>query len=167
MTAPERGVVVFEAVDPAGDDARWCLEQYYLELGRRFDAGFDVHRSITADPEHFRRPHGVFLVGRLDGRPVACGAVTLTSPDVGYIKRMWVDGSVRGQGLGRRTLSALEDAARELGCSVTQLETNKTLTEAIRMYRTSGYAEVDPFNDEFYAHHWFEKRLERGSEGEG
>jgi hypothetical protein len=27
------------------------------------------------------------------------------------------------------------------------------------MYRQSGYVEIEPFNDEPYAHHWFEKRL--------
>jgi hypothetical protein len=40
-----------------------------------------------------------------------------------------------------------------------RLETNKTLSEAIRLYRSAGYDEVAAFNDEPYAHHWFEKRL--------
>jgi hypothetical protein len=40
-----------------------------------------------------------------------------------------------------------------------RLETNRTLTEAVAMYRAAGYVEVEPFNDEPYAHHWFEKRL--------
>ena len=42
------------------------------------------------------------------------------------------------------------------------LETNRALTEAIELYRTSGYVEVAPFNEEPYAHHWFEKRLDPG-----
>jgi hypothetical protein len=42
---------------------------------------------------------------------------------------------------------------------VLRLETNRALTEAIALYRRSGYVEVDAFNDEAYAHHWFEKRL--------
>lgn len=57
-------------------------------------------------------------------------------------------------------LGALEAAAAEMGCVLVQLETNRALPEAIRLYRTSGYREVPPFNDELYAHHWFEKRLE-------
>ncbi|MEY2590801.1 MAG: hypothetical protein QOJ67_2785, partial [Acidimicrobiaceae bacterium] len=40
-----------------------------------------------------------------------------------------------------------------------RLDTNQTLTEAIAMYRSAGYHEVDAFNDEPYAHHWFEKQL--------
>jgi hypothetical protein len=29
------------------------------------------------------------------------------------------------------------------------------------MYRSAGYDEIDAFNDEPYAHHWFEKQLPR------
>jgi hypothetical protein len=39
------------------------------------------------------------------------------------------------------------------------LETKDVLNEAVQMYRTSGYREVTPFNDEPYADHWFEKPL--------
>jgi ribosomal protein S18 acetylase RimI-like enzyme len=56
-------------------------------------------------------------------------------------------------------LGALEAEARELGFTTLRLETNRALGEAIRLYRTAGYEEVAPFNDEPYAHHWFEKRL--------
>jgi ribosomal protein S18 acetylase RimI-like enzyme len=72
---------------------------------------------------------------------------------------MWVSPDARGLGLGRRLLGELERAAREHGVRVVRLETNGTLHEAIAMYRSSGYAEVPAFNDEPYAHHWFEKRL--------
>jgi hypothetical protein len=48
-----------------------------------------------------------------------------------------------------------------VGAGSCHLETNGSLTEAIALYRSSGYAEVDAFNDEPYAHHWFEKRVPR------
>ena len=73
---------------------------------------------------------------------------------------MWVAPTARGLGVGRRLLTELEDCARERGMRVVQLETNKTLREAISLYRSAGYVEIDAFNDEPYAHHWFEKRLE-------
>ena len=40
-----------------------------------------------------------------------------------------------------------------------RLETNRSLVEAIRLYRENGYSEVERFNDEPYADHWFEKEL--------
>jgi len=72
---------------------------------------------------------------------------------------MWLDESLRGLGLGRRLLAALERAAEGLGCFVVRLETNSALHQAIQLYKNSGYEEVDAFNDEVYAHHWFEKGL--------
>lgn len=151
-----------EVVDPDGREAAWCLEQYFLELEARFQEGFSVDRSLEADAGVFRMPSGAFLLGTVDGRPVACGALKFLEGGVGYIKRMWVDRSMRGTGLGRRLLSALEEFAANHGCVTVQLETNRALGEAQSLYRSAGYQEVEPFNDEVYAHHWFEKRVTPG-----
>jgi ribosomal protein S18 acetylase RimI-like enzyme len=72
---------------------------------------------------------------------------------------MWVATTARGLGLGRRLLTELEHRAREHGAHVVRLETNKSLTEAINLYRSTGYTEINSFNDEPYADHWFEKHL--------
>ena len=146
--------------DPATPEAAWCVEQYYAELASRFDEGFESGRSISAADDELREPHGVFLVARLDGRPVGCGAIKTVAPGVGSVKRMWVAEEVRGIGLGRRLLMALEDEGRRLGFTVLRLETNRNLGEAQALYRRNGYREVEPFNDEPYAHHWFEKTIE-------
>jgi ribosomal protein S18 acetylase RimI-like enzyme len=61
-------------------------------------------------------------------------------------------------------LEALEAQAWALGLTTLRLETNRTLQEAIRLYRSAGFREVAAFNDDPYAHHWFEKRLCSGSE---
>jgi ribosomal protein S18 acetylase RimI-like enzyme len=66
---------------------------------------------------------------------------------------------MRGLGIGRRLLSSLETLARRRALPVLRLETNKTLVEAQALYKSVGYQEVPPFNDEPYAHHWFEKKL--------
>ncbi|HEX6940771.1 MAG TPA: helix-turn-helix domain-containing GNAT family N-acetyltransferase [Longimicrobiales bacterium] len=148
-----------ERVDPASESARWCVCEYFAELARRFEGGFDPGRSIPAEDAELRPPRGAFLVASIDGEPVACGAVKSVSAGIGSIKRMWVAGAVRGLGFGRRMLAALESQARELGLTTLRLETNRALTEAIRLYRSSGYVEVAPFNADPYADHWFEKRL--------
>jgi DNA-binding MarR family transcriptional regulator len=148
------------APEPAdSDDARWCIAQYFEELGRRFDAGFDPTRSIPAAEVDMTPPNGVILVARLHGRPIGCGALKLHPGEPTELKRMWVDASARGLGLGRRLLRELEQYAADAGATMVRLETNGSLTEAIALYRSAGYDEVPAFNDEPYAHHWFEKRL--------
>lgn len=150
---------VIERVDPASTAARWCVSQYFGELAGRFEEGFDPDLSIPADDAALRPPSGAFLMASVDGEPVACGAVKSLSPGIGSLKRMWVAESVRGLGLGRRMLSALEAEAGALRLTTLRLETNRALAEAIRLYESAGYVEVAPFNDDPYADHWFEKRI--------
>jgi DNA-binding MarR family transcriptional regulator/GNAT superfamily N-acetyltransferase len=146
--------------DPRHPDARWCLESYFGELAGRFDAGFEPARSISADDDELSPPAGLLLVATLHGEPVGCGALKLHDGAPAEIKRMWVAPEARGLGLGRRLLADLEARAAADGARAARLETNRTLTEAISLYRASGYREVTPFNDEPYAHHWFEKTLD-------
>jgi DNA-binding MarR family transcriptional regulator/GNAT superfamily N-acetyltransferase len=151
--------VRIEAVSPESVDARLCLSCYFEELAQRFESGFDPARSLAPTLDDFAPPKGIFLIARLHGEPVGCGGFKPT-PEAAYIKRMWVAESVRGLGLGRRLLHELESCARRAGYAVVRLETEKSLTEAQKLYRSSGYREVPAFNDEPYAHHWFEKLLD-------
>lgn len=150
---------VIELEPSSSADARYCLGEYYRELAERFDAGFDAAKALSVEEDEVKPPKGAFLVIRANGTPIGCGAFKPMSTDAAYIKRMWIAQSARGLGLGRRLLEALETRARAAGYSIARLETNKSLKEAQRMYKACGYREVSPFNDEPYAHHWFEKRL--------
>jgi GNAT superfamily N-acetyltransferase len=143
---------------PTSAVAQVCLRNYFAELDSRFDAGFDPTASLPAEAAELVEPAGLLLVARLEGEPVGCGAVKFHG-SWGELKRMWVAAGTRGFGLGRRILSELEEHARRHGVSVVRLETNRTLSEAINLYRSAGYHEVAAFNDEPYAHHWFEKSL--------
>jgi DNA-binding MarR family transcriptional regulator/GNAT superfamily N-acetyltransferase len=154
-------LVTIDAVDPASAGAQRCVLHYYAELDDRFAAGFDPAVARAVDLDEVRPPAGVFLVASLRGDPVGCGAVKLHG-DWAEIKRMWVDSSARGLGVGKRLLGALEERAAAGGARSVRLDTNGSLIEAIALYRSSGYAEIAAFNDEPYADHWFEKPLPSG-----
>jgi DNA-binding MarR family transcriptional regulator len=150
--------ITIEVEDPETQTARFCISQYYTELAMRFEGGFDPAISISAKSAELRLPDGCLVVARLLGAPVGCGALKLHG-EIAELKRMWVSRARRGTGLGRRVLNQLETIAANNGVKTLRLETNKTLKEAQSLYRSSGYAEVSAFNDEPYAHHWFEKQL--------
>jgi DNA-binding MarR family transcriptional regulator/GNAT superfamily N-acetyltransferase len=152
-------MVEIRPVDPTHPDARQCIRAYFDELDRRSDSGFDPGNGISAEPHELRPPAGIFLVAYLRSDPVGCGAAKHHPGAPSEIKRMWVAEAARGLGLGRRLLADLEGSAARSGARVVRLETNRALTEAIALYRSSGYVEVPAFNDEPFAHHWFEKRL--------
>ncbi len=163
MTDVERlltaAIVEVSPIDPAEPPARQCVNAYFAELQQRFDGGFDPRRSISASDAELRPPVGLFLLASLRGRPIGCGGLKFHDDEPSEIKRMWVAGSERGLGVGRRLLTELERHALSHGARAVRLETNQTLAEAVSLYRSAGYLEVPAFNDEPYAHHWFEKRL--------
>jgi DNA-binding MarR family transcriptional regulator/GNAT superfamily N-acetyltransferase len=144
---------------PTSDAARQCLESYFRELAERFEGGYDAAKDRSASDADMAPPVGRFIVARLDGEPVGCGGLKRVDERVGEIKRVWVAKPVRGLGVARRMLWKLEAAALEMGLATLRLDTNKTLTEAHALYRKEGYREVERFNDNPYAHLWFEKRL--------
>jgi GNAT superfamily N-acetyltransferase len=152
-------MVEIKRVDPVNPHARYCIQEYFAELDRRFESGFDPTASISADDDGLRPPAGLLLIATLRSEPIGCGALKFHHDQPTELKRMWVAESARGLGIGRRILAEVEAEAARRGSGIVRLETNKSLTEATALYRSAGYVEVDAFNDEPYAHHWFEKRL--------
>ena len=125
------------------------VQQFYIEIY----GGPDGTPFTAAD---FRRPNGGFLVGYLDGRPVAMGgwrfapyAAPAGAERAAEIKRMYVATQARGRGFGRTVLAALEDDARAAGADWMVLETGEPQVAAVALYRSSGYADIAPYG--FYA----------------
>jgi GNAT superfamily N-acetyltransferase len=103
-------------------------------------------RDITpVTPGEFSPPQGLFLVGRLAGEPVACGGWRVVEPGLGEIKRMYVVPAHRRRGLSRLVLAELENTARAAGLHRLRLETGYAQPEAIKLYETSGYTEIERF----------------------
>lgn len=165
MTQVERymraSAVTIDLIDPHSAEARDCIASYLHELDERFETGFDPAGGSQADPGEFIPPAGVFLVAHLDGSAVGCGGLRVTGPGIGEIKRMWVASSARGLGIAQRVLDLLEHHALALGVHALRLDTNRTLTEARALYARNGYNEIPRYNDNAYAHYWYEKRLSR------
>ena len=141
-------------------DARQCIAAYYKELDRRFEGGFDPGNGGYAGKP--ANTGSVFLVARLHGRAVGCGALKPVDATTAEIKRMWVAPEARGLGIARRLLEALEDQARPAGMKRLVLDTNRSLLEAQAMYRKAGYRARERYNDNPYADFWFEKDLAPG-----
>lgn len=102
------------------------------------------------DANDFEPPDGYFVVGDLEGQPVAMGGWRrlgdrpgLPSRNTAEIKRMYVAPSARGRGLSRVVLAELESSARAAGVDWLVLETGRPQTSAVGLYRASGYTDVD------------------------
>lgn len=156
---PVRPAFVLADADPRDPEARTCLGRYYAELAQRFTQGFDVSLSCDPDADDMMPPRGLFLLARADGQAVGCAGLKRRDATEAEVKRVWVAPEVRGQGLARRLMAEIEGRARMMGISRLLLDTNSELTEALALYRATGWSQIARFNDDPYPDAFFEKRL--------
>jgi GNAT superfamily N-acetyltransferase len=150
--------VSISPADPYSAEVESLLTSYLAEIHAAF--GHDPTRDLPPEPADFLPPRGVFLVVRHgDGQPAGCCAVRLLDTDTAEVKRMWLDPSIRGRGVGRKLLEAIESAAGSLGARRAVLDTNASLTAAIALYRSAGWVDVPAYNDNPEATNWFAKDL--------
>ncbi len=90
---------------------------------------------------------GAFLIARVDGTAVGCGAIRRVDGTTGELKRMYVDPAVRGRRIGRALVAALEAEARRLGLTRVVLETGTRLPAARRLYESMGYVPIPLFGE--------------------
>lgn len=152
-------LVEVRQASPGGSEGRRCLAAYYCELGTRFEGGFDPALGNSNGDAELTPPAGFFVIASLDAEPIGCGGLKLESPSTGEIKRVWTAPSARGIGVARKVVRTLEALARERGLKTIHLDTNRALKEAQALYRSMGYREIARYNDNPYAHCWFEKDL--------
>lgn len=155
--ALRRSAITIQPVDPASPEARRCLGAYAEELAARFPAGYELADLVSAEEV---RSHGVCMVARDDARAVGCGVLRELDAETAEIKHLWVDPDVRGIGLSRVLLEALEQAALARGKMAVRLDSHSALREAISLYRSAGYVQIPPYGSNPHAALWFEKRLE-------
>jgi putative acetyltransferase len=125
-------------IDEVGpDDAR--LPALIAGLRAELDARY---------PEEISFDHPVvkqearFLLAVQSGVPVACCAVQPLEDGECELKRMYVVPAMRGHGIARRLMDAVDELAGRLGASRVKLETGPRQPEAIRVYERAGYRPI-------------------------
>lgn len=107
--------------------------------------------EAAVDPDEFVPPHGLLMVGLVDGEPVAMGGWRRRSDTVAEIKRMYVSKPARRRGYSRRMLAEIERSAAAAGISELILNTGPEQPEAVALYEQSGYTAIPGFGH--YADH--------------
>jgi putative acetyltransferase len=137
--------VVLERVGLPSPDAETLIRELNAELTARYPEDGACHFRL--DPEEVGPGRGAFLVGSVDGAPVACGAVRLIDAATCEVKRMYTRPALRGQGVAGALLAGLIDAARDLGATRLVLETGVRQPEAIALYERAGFARIEAFGE--------------------
>ena len=145
--------------EPSDHEAIWSLHKTALRAVNA-DAGDgpwddDFHQIEDV----YLRGGGEFLVGVLDGRVVAMGALRRSSEFRAEVKRMRVHPDYHRRGFGQAILTALEQRARELGYRTLRLDTTTVQEAAQRLYTKNGFVEVGRSQAHGFELIFYEKKL--------
>ncbi|MFK7917044.1 MAG: GNAT family N-acetyltransferase [Ilumatobacter sp.] len=152
--------IAFVEIAADSPAAMSAMRAYVQELDERFPERFDIGDGFDQhELDQMGPPAGAFIVVECDGNTVGCVGLRSLGGGRGEIKRMWLDGSLRGRGVAKRLLAHVENVATQRGHEQVVLDTNASLSEAIGLYERAGYVAIERYNDNPYAHHWFAKRL--------
>jgi GNAT superfamily N-acetyltransferase len=152
--------VELETTTPDDADVRALYEVFIREADGPLGDAVDLDAEIAAGPPaELVPPSGALLIARVDGAPAGLGGVRHLETEVAEVKSMFVSPEYRGIGLGGELLNELEAIAARHGCRAIRLDTSDYLTEAIGLYRSAGYREVEPYNTNPKASLWFERQL--------
>ncbi|MDA1215782.1 MAG: GNAT family N-acetyltransferase [Chloroflexi bacterium] len=99
------------------------------------------------DPAEIAPGHGAFFVAYVEAVAAGCGAVRRLSDDTSEIKRMYVVPALRGRGIARALLTALEAEAKSLGLKRLVLETGERQPEALGLYRQAGFTVIPAYGE--------------------
>ncbi len=138
------GIVIHPA-DPQGADALGLLHEASIDARALYPEAFaGITAAATNGP---LVAGGVYLVGTVDGRPVACGALHPLGDAVAEVRRMYVHREHRRRGFARAVLSRLVDEAARLGYRRLLLETGDRQQPAMALYEASGFVRIAPFGN--------------------
>ena len=132
--------LIIEGDDPVGETAEKLITELCEEMTARYGAPPSPFSLCEA-----AAPRTIFVVARVHGEPVACGALRRFDDDTAEIKRMYVAPSARRRGLARHILATLEHHAQELRYRTIRLETGVRQPEAQRLYESMGFQRIEPF----------------------
>lgn len=145
------------AENPGSEDARRLIAALDAELALSYppDAIFGLHDDDHDDARM------VFLVARSGDDAVGCGALRSLDVAMGEVKRMYVAPGLRGSGLARRLLTAIETLAIGRRHDVLRLETGRLSPAPLALYRSSGYREIPAYGEYAFNDYsvCFEKKL--------
>jgi len=154
----DKSVEIITPRDAADIDAVrqlcWDYRDYLLTLGPLDVEIVQTFYPLTKYAQVLERletahtaPNGAMRLALVDGLAVGCAMVQTTAAGDAEIKRVFVDASARGLGVGRALMLALITDCRELGFRRILMDTGKPLEAATKLYLDMGFRLRGPYQE--------------------
>ena len=131
-------LLAVESADPASPESVLLVQHLWDELGSLYGNTGPCQFA----PGDVSGGGAVFVLARLAGRAVGCGALRPLEPGIAELKRIFVEPGARRQGIGGEILRTLEGNARQSGYVKLWLETGVHQPGALRLYETHGFKRI-------------------------
>jgi GNAT superfamily N-acetyltransferase len=136
---------------------QWANARNYEEFGIKLDISAMLEDDMDK-LEIFSPPNGCLLLAFDDSAVAGLACMSKMKGEIGGIKRMYVQPSFRGRGIGRELLEGLIEEARSIGYSLIRLDSARYMKEAHSLYRSAGFEEIDEYPEseipEEFREHW-------------
>jgi putative acetyltransferase len=142
MTSTIPVTVRAAAEDIRSPDATQLLAELTAELAALYET---TDGTAGFSPEQVEVPRAAFIVARVDGHPVGCGALRPLDATTVEVKRMYTRPGYRRLGVGQAILAEMDRLARELGYTTIKLQTGPRQPEAAALYERVGYYRIPRF----------------------
>ncbi|HQA08318.1 MAG TPA: GNAT family N-acetyltransferase [Syntrophomonadaceae bacterium] len=139
-------VITFEWVN--GEDQLIDVRQLFIEYAQSLEIDLcfqNFEDELRTLPGKYAPPEGALLIARLDGQAVGCIALRKHAGNICEMKRLYVKNSCRGLGLGRKLAVMIIEEAKRLGYSHIRLDTLSTMKEALQLYESLGFYDIDAY----------------------
>lgn len=135
---------VIEGDDTEVAAVRGLFLEYADSLGLDF-CFQNFQQELAELPGTYAPPDGRLLVAVTDGQPIGCVALRKLEDGICEMKRLYVQASFRGHGIGRQLADAIIQEARGIGYQKMRLDSLGSLKEASALYRSLGFVETPPY----------------------
>ena len=122
------------------------FSEYAQSLG--IDLCFQQFDQELAElPGSYAAPEGRLLIAQYAEVDVGCVALRKMGPGTCEMKRLYVRPPFRGKGIGRCLAVSIIIEAHNIGYERVRLDTLPSMKEALTLYRSIGFSEIQPYGD--------------------
>lgn len=135
--------ITIEPIDPLHEDAIFLLHEAAREIRPLYNIGEDPNINLPTNEALSDR--GIYLLARVDGKPIGCAALCPLDEVTAELRRMYVLPPFRRQGVARVLIQEIEQAAIKFKYTTIRLETGNRQPKAIALYQSCGYQQIESF----------------------